>query len=86
MRKQPRSTNAQLAAVAKRKRLQTEAHLGMPIAEWRLKKRQQWRAVMNAMSLFTYGCAYTPAGNDLYEMQKAADRINDAMQADWVCW
>jgi hypothetical protein len=41
---------------------------------------------MNALDLFTYGSAYTPVGHDLYEMQKAADRIKEAMAEDWVCW
>ena len=81
-----RPTNRQLAMLATRKRLRTEAHLGMPFDEWRLKKRQQWKAVINALDLFTYGCAYTPAGNDLFEMQKAADRINEIMAVDWVSW
>jgi 3-polyprenyl-4-hydroxybenzoate decarboxylase len=68
------------------KRLMTERHLQMPFEEWRTKKRQQWRALMNALDLFTYGSAYTPVGHDLYEMQKAADRIKEAMAEDWVCW
>lgn len=69
-----------------RSRVLTEAHLRMPIAEWRLKKRQQWRAVMHAIDLFAYGSAYTPTGNDFYELQKSADRIKEAMADDWVCW
>lgn len=69
-----------------RKKRLTENHLGMTIEDWRLKKRQQWRAVMNALSLFNFGSAYTPTGNDLYELQKSADRINEAMAEDWVCW
>lgn len=79
-------TLRELKGRSSRKRLLTEAHLQMPIEEWRLKKRQQWRALMNALDLFTYGSAYTPVGHDLYEMQKAADRIKDAMAEDWVCW
>ena len=46
------------------KRLRTEAHLGMSIAEWRLKKRQEWAAVMRALDRFEYGSAYTPVGGD----------------------
>lgn len=68
------------------KKLLTENHLGMSIEDWRLKKRQQWHVVMNALNLFTYGSAYTPTGNDLYELQKSADRIKEAMEEDWVCW
>ena len=68
------------------KRVLTERHLGMPIADWRLKKRQEWRVVMNALSVFDYGCAYTPAGNDLYELQRSANRIAEALDSDWVCW
>ncbi len=81
-----RKTNAALARIAKRKRLSTEAHLRMPIAEWRAKKRTEWKHLMAALSLFTYGSAYTPAGNDLFEIQKAADRISESMKDEWVCW
>lgn len=68
------------------KKRRTENHLGMTIEDWRLKKRQQWRAVMHALDAFNWGCAYTPAGNDLCELQKSADRIKEAMADDWVCW
>jgi hypothetical protein len=84
-KKKTLSRKARQSVIAS-KRLLTETHLRMPIAEWRLKKRQEWRVVMNALALFTYGCGYTPAGNDLYELQRAADRINAALDADWVCW
>lgn len=86
MAKLKKPTQKELQRGIARKRLQTEAHLGMPIAEWRLKKRQQWRTVMNAINLFAYGSAYTPTGNDFYELQKSADRIKESMSDDWVCW
>lgn len=79
-------TKRQLEQQIARKRLQTEAHLGMPIAEWRLKKRQEFGAIMRALQLFQFGAAYTPAGNDLYEMAKSADRIKEALEDDWICW
>lgn len=68
------------------RRMFTERHLRMTIEDWRLKKRQEWRAVMSALELFTFGSAYTPTGNDLYELQRSADRIARAMKDDWVCW
>ena len=81
-----KASRRQLEGIRDRKRLLTEAHLQMSIADWRLKKRQQWQAVMNALDLFGYGSAYTPTGNDFYELQKSADRIATAMKRDWVCW
>lgn len=68
------------------KQQQVEKHLGMPMADWRTKKRQEWRAVMNALRLFEFGAAYTPAGNDWYVLQKAADRVKESMEDDWICW
>jgi hypothetical protein len=78
-------TKADLQKISE-KRTRTERHLRMSIEDWRAKKRQEWRTVMSALDLFAYGSAYTPAGNDLYELQKAADRIREAMVEDWVCW
>jgi hypothetical protein len=85
-RKWRKPTKKELEQIRDQKRLTTEAHLGMPIADWRLKKRQQWRVVLNALRLFEFGAAYAPVGNDLYEMRKAADRIMESMEQDWVCW
>jgi len=68
------------------KRLRTERHLGMTIADWRLKKRQEWKAVMSALDRYGFGAAYTPGGNDFYELQRSAARVADALQDDWVCW
>lgn len=68
------------------KKRSTENHLRMSIEDWRLKKRQEWWAVVHALELFSYGSAYTPTGNDLYEMEKAANRIKESMADDWVCW
>lgn len=74
------------ADIVNARRLGTERHLRMTIEDWRLKKRQEWRAVKHAVSLFDFGSAYTPAGNDLYEIQKAVKRISESMDADWICW
>ena len=68
------------------KRLRTEAHLGMSIAEWRLKKRQEWAALMRALDRFEYGSAYTPVGGDAYDLRVTANRITGALAQDWVCW
>lgn len=68
------------------RRQSTERHLEMPWPEWQVKKRQQWRAVMSALKAFEYGAAYTPGGNDLYQMRILADRVEDALRADWVSW
>lgn len=79
-------TTRQLKMAATRKRLSTEAHLQMSVEDWRTRKRQQWRVILNAVDLFTYGSAYTPVGADLYEMTKAMNRISVEMEDDWVCW
>lgn len=68
------------------KRRAVEKHLGMPFAEWRQKKRQEWAVVMRGLKVFEYGAAYTPAGNDLYELRRAADRIEEALREEWVSW
>lgn len=79
-------TAAQLKRQVAEKRLSTEAQLGMTIEEWRLKKRQEWRAVVTAIEKFTYGCAYTPTGNDFYELTRTSERITETLKDDWVCW
>lgn len=85
-KRKPEATRAASSRLIAQKRLSVESHLRMPIAEWRLKKRQEWRSVMSALSVFNYGSAYTPTGNDLFELQRAAERIKEAMAEDWVCW
>ncbi len=61
-------------------------HLGVPVKQWRQSKRQEWKLLMNALSTFTYGCAYTPVHHDLYELQKLATRIADDLEGEWVAW
>ena len=68
------------------RRARLEKHLQMPWAEWQTKKRQEWKNVNRALQLFEFGAAFTPAGEDLYEMRKAAARIAEAMAEDWVSW
>lgn len=77
---------SQRDALVHEARLRTESHLRMTIEDWRIKKRQEWRTVMSALQLFSYGSAYTPASHDLYVLQHAADRIRETMEEDWVCW
>ena len=72
------------ASSIRERRRSTEAHLRMSLEDWRAYKRAQWKAVMHALEAFNYGSAYTPAGNDQYELHKAAQRISDAMEADWL--
>lgn len=68
------------------KKQQTERHLGMPWTEWQTKKRQEWRALQQALSAFEFGAAYTPVGPDLYAIRQCVDRIAEAMERDWVAW
>ena len=63
----------------------TEKYLEMPWAEWQTKKRNQWRAVTDAISAFDFGSAYTPT-RELDELQRIAARITEAMAEDWVSW
>ncbi len=72
--------------IINQKRLSTERHLGMTIAEWRFKKRQQWRVLEHALKAFEFGAAYAPVGNDLYTVRQCVDRVSEAMGEDWVCW
>lgn len=62
------------------------AHLGCSEDVWRQKKRQQWNDVVRAVNAFEYGSAYTPAGNDLFELQRRLRSIADALEGDWVAW
>ena len=64
----------------------TERHLGMPWDQWRQKKRQEWKDILNAIDRFNVGCAYTPAHRELYEVQRIMRRITEDMAHDWVSW
>ncbi len=86
-RTEPTRTSLRAADQARHeKRLATERHLGMTIEDWRVKKRQEWRAVMDAIRRFDFGSAYTPVGHDLFDVHRAVNRINDTLDVDWVCW
>jgi hypothetical protein len=52
--------------------------------EWRMHKRVEWQQITRAMEQFAWGCAYVPVGTDFFEMQRAAQRISEAMAEDWV--
>lgn len=83
MKKPPTTTRQKHPSLGRK---HTEKHLGMPIEEWRQKKRQEWHELMAALQRFEFGAAYTPAGTDLFELRRAANRINEALQDDWICW
>ena len=53
-------------------------------AEWRMHKRGEWQQIVRAMDQFQWGCAYVPVGTDFYYMQRAAQRITEALSEDWV--
>ena len=72
-------------AMAQRER-RTELHLGMTLGDWRTKKRQEWATLCRALEVFNYGSAYTPAGDDLDHLERAARRITEALKQDWICW
>jgi hypothetical protein len=61
-------------------------YLGGTAHEWRQMKRQEWKAVLDALSRFEVGSAYTPAGADLYYLRREADRIWDNLQGEWIAW
>jgi hypothetical protein len=52
--------------------------------EWRECKRSEWSVVVRALDKFTWGSAYVPAGDDLYQVQRAVARITEAMNENWV--
>ena len=61
-------------------------HLGGTAAEWRQKKRQEWKAVMDALSAFERGAAYTPTGNDIHWIRQHVDQVWDNLQGLWIAW
>ena len=62
-------------------------YLAASPAEWRGKKRTEWREVMSALERYSFGSAYTPDGNGLYRLQQLAQAITVQIETeDWVCW
>ena len=64
------------------------AHLSVDTPEeWRGLKRMQWRQVTQALERFQYGSAYVPACNVLYDVQRLAQQVTEAIEADdWIAW
>jgi hypothetical protein len=64
------------------------AHLRVDTPEeWRALKRTEWREVMQALERYGYGAAFTPAAAALWEVQKAAQQVREAIEADgWIAW
>jgi len=61
-------------------------HLKCTAAEWRQQKRQEWKAVVDAVSVFEHGAAYTPTGTDVHWIRRAVDRVWENLQGDWIAW
>ena len=81
-----RKSRAATAPRISEKQADLERHLGMPFADWRQKKRMEWRDVLTAFDKFGWGVAYVPVGTDYYEIERALNRIAENMQSDWVSW
>lgn len=55
--------------------------------EWRALKRTEWREVRQALERYSQGSAYTPAGPALYKLQRLADQLTEALEAEgWIAW
>lgn len=78
--------DARTISEMRRKRSVTEKNIGMAIEDWRAKKRQEWKEVVRALDRFRFGCAYTPISDEVYHMDRAVARANEAMSEDWICW
>jgi hypothetical protein len=61
-------------------------HLGGTATEWRQQKRQEWKAVLDALSRFERGSAYAPCGFDVHWVRREADGIWENLQGDWIAW
>jgi hypothetical protein len=80
-----RKTKPDLKAKA-RALLATQVPNGWPGTpqEWRQKKRGEWALVMRALDTFGWGAAYVPCGDDLFQLNRAAARITEALDEEWV--
>jgi hypothetical protein len=61
-------------------------HLRCTEREWRQKKRQEWKLLVNALNTFQWGAAYTPVHADLHDLEKLARRILEDLEGDWIAW
>ena len=61
-------------------------HLHSTPDEWRQKKRQEWKLVMNALQDFEWGAGYVPVTADLYQLSRLARRIAEDLEGDWIAW
>lgn len=64
------------------------AHLRVDTPEeWRALKRMEWRQVTQALQRYSCGSYYTPTNDALYEIQKLAEQVTEAIEADgWIAW
>jgi hypothetical protein len=84
--KPKRLTTAKKKALG-RKRSVFPAHLQTTPQEWRALKRQEWRDTMHALGIYEYGCAYTPASRQLWQLRKLVTQISEELERDdWVAW
>lgn len=61
-------------------------HLETTPKVWRQTKRQEWRAVVNAVNTFHLGTAYTPVGCDFLDLLRLVERMTEDMQGEWIAW
>lgn len=61
-------------------------HLGCTEAQWRAKKRTEWREVMSALRVFRYGAAYVPGNRLRHDIDKLAAEMEVLLEGDWVAW
>lgn len=68
------------------KKLRFPQHLNSTPDEWRQKKRQEWKLVMNALKDFEWGAGFTPANTDFYHIQRLVRRVEEDLQGEWIAW
>lgn len=61
-------------------------HLDSTPEEWRQKKRQEWKLLVNALRDFEWGAGFTPVGADLHQLQRLVLRMEEDLQGEWVAW
>lgn len=80
----PKGKRKRQPALQKPRPVQVPDSWGGTVGEWRALKRTEWAVVERAFEKFLWGAAYVPAGDDLYQMQRAVDRMSKAMAEDWI--
>lgn len=58
-------------------------HIPGTARKWRLRKRQEWRAVQEALHAYMMGCVYTPEYRKFDSLREKAKEIEQSLRGDW---